>query len=132
MREHWEEKPSSTSFDIAEGTYTYFSWDETPSKDESETCDMRGSSIDILKTAKKITSITVRAVAFYLLYYATLCFSMIIAENVTGYTFPDNPVKSDYPAPVLFEVIAFLLGPYVFWLLVLAAYDVAKYVRKNA
>ena len=132
MRESWEGKPASSSFDIYEGTYTYYRQIEAPTKEEGETYDMGSSSIDIVKTAQKIASIAIKAMAFYLLFYATLCFSMIIAENVTGYTFPDNPVKSDYPAPVLFEVIAFLLGPYVFWLLVVAAYDFAKNVRKNA
>ena len=132
MREYWGGKPASSSFDIAEGTYTYYSQIKTPTKEEGETCDMRSYSTDILKTAQKIASIGIRAVAFYLLFYATLIFSMIIAEAMTGYTSPDNPVKSDYPAPVLFEVIAFLLGPYVFWLLVVVAYDLAKNVRKNA
>jgi len=131
MRESWEGKPASSSFDIYEGTYTYFSWDETPSRDESETCDMRSSSIDILKTAQKIASIAIRAVAFYVPVWPIVVFSLIAAEAVTGYTLPDNPVKSDYPAPVLFDVLVFF-GPYVFCLMAVAGYDLAKYVRKNA
>ena len=87
--------------------------------------------MDEFKVIRKIGSIAIRAVVFYVLGWTTILFSFLIAEAVTGYTWPDNPVVSDYPAPVLFGVLVYL-GPYVFWLLKVAAYDLVKNVRENA
>lgn len=85
----------------------------------------------IFKAIRKIGSIAIRAVAFYVLLYAAVLFSVLIAEAVTGYTWPDNPIESDYPAPILFDVLAFFLGPYVFWLFAVAAYDLMKKEMEN-
>ena len=74
----------------------------------------------------------VHAAGFYVLSYCMVVFSVLITAGVTGYTVPDNPVESDYPKPVLFDVIGFVFGPYGFWILAVAAYDLVKTVKRNA
>jgi hypothetical protein len=98
--------------------------------EEGGNCDMRVSSIEILKTAQKIASIAIRAVAFYILYWCTGIFSFGNAECLTGYTYPENPFKSDYPAPLLYDLVV-VLGPYVFCFVAVATYDLIKSRRKN-
>ena len=92
---------------------------------------MRISQTYVLKVFRKIGSITIRAVGLYVAVWATLCLSFLVAEAVTGYTYPDNPIESDYPVPVMFDVL-FFFSPYIFCLLVVTGYDLVKCVRKNA
>ena len=92
---------------------------------------MRISQIYVLKVFQRIGSIVIRAAGLYVAFWAILCLSFLVAEAVTGYTYPDNPIESDYPVPVMFNLLLFL-SPYIFCLLVVTGYDLVKYARKNA
>ena len=85
----------------------------------------------MFKIASKIGSIAVRAAALYFLYWSTFTFSFFGAEVLTGYTYPDNPIESDYPVPALYN-LAIVCGPYIFWFLMVTAYDLTKNARKYA
>jgi len=88
------------------------------------------SQLYVLKVFRKIGSIVIRAAGFYVAVWATLLLSFLVAEAVTGYIYPENPIESDYPVPVIFDVL-FFFSPYIFCLLVVTGYDLVKYVRKN-
>ena len=78
------------------------------------------------RAAGKTASILLRGLSLYLLTYLFIGLSLLIAWAVTGYDYPDNPLEHDFPAPLLHEIIAFLVGPYAFWMVFVAVYDLIK------
>lgn len=78
------------------------------------------------RAAGKTASILLRGLSLYLLTYLFIVLSFLIAWAVTGYNYPDNPLEHDFPTPVLHEIIAFLVGPYAFWMVSVAIYDLIK------
>jgi len=91
---------------------------------------MRISELDVLEALRRICSIVIRTTGFFVVVWACLLFSFLIPEAVTDYTYPDNPIESDYPAPVLFNVLIFVIS-YVFCLLVVICWDLVRKVRKK-
>jgi hypothetical protein len=76
--------------------------------------------------------VLVTAVWLYVLTLASMLFGLLVAWAITGYSPPEQPLNSDYLEPDSYGLIFALIGPYAFWVLVVAGCRFTQIARPGS